>query len=196
MTSYKRRNYFIDKKFQTKYILLTLLLLITYTLLFVAILFIPHLISVASDLPVAEQTQSAKTLLLLHAKVWPALGIVIAIMSVLSVFISHKVAGPAYRIKKTLSEIAKGDLSRSIKLRDGDDLQDVAVHINALLDELRGFVSTLSKDSELLTEYINDLEEQIASKTISETSGKEMIERFKERRQSIKNALDRFNTSN
>jgi len=41
MTLQKRRTYYIDKHFQTKHLLLTMLLLLTYTFAFIIIIFAP-----------------------------------------------------------------------------------------------------------------------------------------------------------
>ncbi len=55
---------------------------------------------------------------------------------ILGLLFSHKIAGPVYRIEKTLVEISKGNLPLKIKLRRGDELSDLAEVINVLTDNL------------------------------------------------------------
>lgn len=53
-------------------------------------------------------------------------------------FISHKMAGPVYRIKKTLQEVADGRISvqdAKFRLRKRDELKDLVESLNAFLDK-------------------------------------------------------------
>jgi len=193
MNFHKRRNYFIEKKFQTKYILLTILLLLTYTLMFVAIIFAPYMLTLYFDYPLAEKTDAARALLLLHARIWPWIGGIIIFFGTVSIFISHKIAGPLFRLKKSLDRITEGDLDVVIKLRKWDDLKDLAEHINMLVAELRTFVITLRNDYGLLSEYITELERAIDAKILTEESGREIIKKVQESRKNIENALKKFN---
>lgn len=49
---------------------------------------------------------------------------------------SHLVAGPAYRICKSLERIRSGDLAFEVKLRQGDHLTEIRDELNLLLDWL------------------------------------------------------------
>lgn len=53
-----------------------------------------------------------------------------------SLKISHTVAGPAYRICKSLERIRNGDLAFTVQLRKGDHLTEVRDQLNLLLDWL------------------------------------------------------------
>ncbi|MFA5322753.1 MAG: methyl-accepting chemotaxis protein [Smithella sp.] len=189
----KRRNYFIEKKFQTKYILLTMLMLLTYTFLFVVIIFAPYMLTLYFDYPLAEKADAARVILLLHGTIWPWIGGVILFFGAISLFVSHKVAGPLFRLKKSLAKITQGDLNVAVKLRKWDDLQDLAEHVNTLTEELRTFVTTLKNDYALLSDYVLDLEREIEAKVLTEESGRGIIRKVQESRKNIEEALKRFN---
>jgi methyl-accepting chemotaxis protein len=189
----KRRNYFVEKQFQTKYILLTMLMLLTYTLFFVVIIFAPYILTLHFNYSFAEKADAARALLLLHGKVWPWIGGVIIFFGIISVFISHKIAGPLFRLKRSVDRVTQGDLSVVIKLRKWDDLKDLAEHINLLTEELRTFVTALRNDYDLLSDYIQELEQNIASKALTEESGREIIRKVQESRKNIEMALKKFN---
>jgi hypothetical protein len=53
-----------------------------------------------------------------------------------SLKISHRVAGPAYRICKSLERIRTGDLAFTVNLRKGDHLTEIRDQLNLLLDWL------------------------------------------------------------
>jgi len=192
MAKFKRRKFFIDKKLQTKYIVLTILLLVIYTFLFVAILIFPYIVPLTFDAPIEEQAEAARMLLTLHKSIWPALGIVILIMSSVSIFITHKVAGPVYRFKKALAEISSGNLDISIKLRDKDDLKDLAEEFNLVTSDLRGLVTTLREDDETMSSCISELEDKIKSNQISNETGQELIKKMQARKESIAQALNKY----
>ncbi len=189
----KRKNYFIEKKFQTKYLLLTLLLLLSYTFIFIVVIFAPYILTLYFDYPLSEKNEAARALLLLHGTIWPWIGGVILFFCMISVFISHKVAGPLFRLKKSLIKVTQGDLNVVIKLRKWDDLKDLAEHINTLIEELRTFVITLRDDYALLSEYILELEREIETKVLTEEKGKEIIRKVQESRKNIEAALKKFN---
>lgn len=192
MAKFKRRKYFIDKQLQTKYLVLTILLLAIYTFLFVVILIFPYIVPLTFDAPLEEQAEAARMLLTLHKSIWPALGAVILIMSSVSIFITHKIAGPVYRFKQTLAEISGGNLDVSIKLRDKDDLKDLAEEFNLVIGDLRGFVSTLRDDYETMSSCINELEEKIKKNQVSNADGKALIEKMQASKDGIAKALNKY----
>ncbi|MBI4846849.1 MAG: HAMP domain-containing protein [Candidatus Omnitrophica bacterium] len=60
------------------------------------------------------------------------------LLFVLSIFASHKIAGPLYRIENAAKSMNEGDLSVSIeKLRDGDELTELASTINGAIKKIR-----------------------------------------------------------
>lgn len=50
--------------------------------------------------------------------------------------ISHRVAGPAHRLRSTLEAVQRGEPVAPIRLRNGDQLQDLAETLNATLQQL------------------------------------------------------------
>jgi methyl-accepting chemotaxis protein len=193
MNIQKRRTYYIEKKFQTKYILLTIFLLLAYTFAFIIIIFSPYILTLYFDFySLSEKADAARTLLILHAKVWPGIAGIILLFGALSIFITHKIAGPLYRLKKTISEIINGNLDVKVKLRKNDDLKDLAEHVNMLAEELKTFVNTVKVDYDLLSEYILELEREIDAKMITEESGRKIIKKVQNSRKNIEVALDKF----
>lgn len=158
MKTHKRSNYFIDRRYQTKYIFLTLMLLLTYTATLIAMIFIPYVIDLGSGVALAQQTEAARTLLALHRRIWPGVITAILLFSVLSIYISHQVAGPVYRIKIAIQTILAGDLTSQFHLRRRDDLKDLAECTNMLRNELLTFYTLLSDNQMLLVNYRQDLE--------------------------------------
>src|SRR3989338_6440459 len=75
---------------------------------------------------------------------------------ILGLLFSHKIAGPVYRIEKTLGDISKGNLGLKIRLRDGDELVDLAYMINNLVE---AFNKSIIFDKGVVVKIEKDLEE-------------------------------------
>lgn len=181
-----RKKYFIEKHFQSKVILFTILLLMLYTLLFVLILFVPYMIPLSFDYPLTEQADAARMLLSLHTSIWPALAVVILSLSVLSIFISHKVAGPLFRLKRSLAEIAAGSIDKDMKFRKRDELHDIADSVNLVIRELRILVGALQNDHASVSRCIADIEQRIENHQFDAVEGRGLIEKL----QAIKVEID------
>jgi methyl-accepting chemotaxis protein len=75
---------------------------------------------------------------------------------ILGLLFSHRIAGPVYRIDKTLDDISKGNLGLKIRLREGDELVDLADTINNLTES---FNKTVITDKDIVIKIEKDLEE-------------------------------------
>ncbi len=58
-------------------------------------------------------------------------------LAVLSIFVSHKIAGPIYRFEKFAEEVSNGNLTGKIILRQGDELTQIAEKFNSMLTKIR-----------------------------------------------------------
>lgn len=88
-------------------------------------------------------------------------GVVIAI---LSIFVSHKIAGPVYRLEETTRVIASGDLTYQVHLRHGDELKDLQEAFNQMSEKLRTMVANDRKVIERLIASTESLRDAVNSK--------------------------------
>ena len=75
-----------------------------------------------------------------------------------TLYISHKIAGPLYRLEEDIKLIADGNLSIRIRLRQEDQLQDLATQINQLVDNLEKKMFLLQIKIDSLSECLNSPE--------------------------------------
>jgi nitrogen fixation/metabolism regulation signal transduction histidine kinase len=66
-----------------------------------------------------------------------ALAAMVFLIGVLGIFITHKVAGPIYKMKLLLKQVADGKLKVAARLRKGDELQDFFDVFAHMVDSLR-----------------------------------------------------------
>lgn len=79
------------------------------------------------------------------------------LITFLSVLMSHKIAGPVYRLKQYLVEMAKGDLSFEMRLRSGDELADLAEEFNKMVRGLREIINTDRQKIGLIKKKIEEM---------------------------------------
>jgi nitrate/nitrite-specific signal transduction histidine kinase len=65
------------------------------------------------------------------------MSLVIVQIVLLTVFFSHKVAGPVYRFEKVCHNMIAGDYSDEIHLRKGDEMQNLSLLFNEVLLKTR-----------------------------------------------------------
>lgn len=83
-------------------------------------------------------------------------GIVIILASAATLTItligSHKIAGPIYRIERSLEAIGNGNLSQKIKFREGDAIHELAEKINKTTESLNERVSIIGMNLKVVRE--------------------------------------------
>jgi len=169
----RRRVYFIEKKFQIRFILKFCTLVITGSLLVGALM---YFLSQRSATVVFENTRAtvkstADFLLPLLIQTIIVVSVIVAISTaILTFFISHKIAGPLYRLKKELNAVGFGQLAGPFSLRKDDQLQDVANSMSEMVKVLRDRILNLRNDwcslkdklqALLLKEFPSDLKQEI-----------------------------------
>ncbi|MFH1415956.1 MAG: methyl-accepting chemotaxis protein [Elusimicrobiota bacterium] len=70
---------------------------------------------------------------LMYAK----LVVLILIATAISLYISHKFAGPIVHIEKSIGIVANGDLTHKVYFRSGDELKHLADYFNYMMGQIR-----------------------------------------------------------
>ncbi|MDD5130151.1 MAG: HAMP domain-containing protein [Candidatus Omnitrophica bacterium] len=65
---------------------------------------------------------------------------------IFTLIISHRIAGPLYRLEKDIAEVNNGNLNMEIRVRKDDELQDLAKSLNQMLKLINNTVSVVSKE--------------------------------------------------
>lgn len=145
----KRRNYFIDKKFQSNFILRFCFLVVVTGTLIMAILYAmagkANTVSFVNSRVVVQNTADFLFPLLIQTFVISTMVVGLATI-VITLFISHRIAGPLYRFKKVLRSLGEGNFSLPCKIRRKDALQDVALAFNDMIANVRKIFGLIDKD--------------------------------------------------
>lgn len=146
---YVRRNFYVKKRFQTRFILIFGLLVLAGGFLSTGLVaFFSHGNTTAlfsnSHLKITDTS-----FFLMPALIYANLiTIIIISLSVIvtALFVSHKIAGPLFRFEKDIKIIATGDLTHKINLRKKDQLKKLALDINDMSARLGKQINTIKID--------------------------------------------------
>lgn len=140
----RRRIYLIKTKFQLKYTGLILLFMFVVAWVVGSTVYYTGWLLMGEKLAnVYPQGRLVAIMRTIDLTLILRLLLMTPLVVIFSIFLSHKVAGPLYRIEKFLKGVANGDLSAKLRLRKGDELQDLAEAINDMTDDLKYRVKKL-----------------------------------------------------
>ena len=128
--------------------------------------FIPPALKLVSQIPLEERARAANQLLILAqtVTVWPALAVLIPAAAVFSIYLTHRLAGPLFRLEQTARELIRGNLALRIRLRKGDELHELAGLLNEVLDKLeqafRGIRESQTHVREVLSWIMDEMRKQ------------------------------------
>jgi HAMP domain-containing protein len=159
---YKRRIMIVDREFQHRFIrriAMLAVLIVVASLSLLAITYAVNLdvqtvivqplpLAISENAPLMEEPKTILSILL--PVVIICVVVTLAVTLVFGIVISHRMAGPLFRISRELKQMEQGDLSGEIRLRKKDDFKTLARTVNNLktnwrhrLQELSGIVYAL-----------------------------------------------------
>ena len=135
MADYKRNIFIINPKFQYKFsfIICTFALLTTLIYPFIILDLFDKIIQMRPE-ESALHLQSRNELIGILAIIEL---IFLGFLFIFSIFLSHKIAGPMYKLRRHLEEIREGGEVKPIHFRKGDNFQEIADEVNRTLETLQ-----------------------------------------------------------
>ncbi len=126
-----RRHFFVKKGLQGRWVLAV----VGAALFSFAMIFFDYYITFGRnagwDLRMLEIFLRSQTLPMIQ------LAVFVVVLAVMTVLLSHRVAGPLINLEKSLARLAEGDLTHRIRLRRKDQLKDIRDAYNRTADALR-----------------------------------------------------------
>ena len=165
----QRKYYFIEPELQFWFIIV-LIIVVSVEGIFVGY-GISRLLSISSQWHNPGMPMSFfKTIVLV-------LVFIIGINFIIGTYLSHKVAGPIFRLKSELLQIQEGELSNIVQLRPGDLLQDTLDKFNETVQVLNKLVN---QDRDLVKSSLAQIDQcqEIISKKSTESDIEEIKKKF------------------
>ena len=146
--SYRRRRIVVDG-LQYRLLAINLLYFLVILLILAAFLFTPLVLKLrdGTTLSAVEQQEVASQFLTLHKRIWPALLITFGLLSVHSILVSHRIAGPLYQFRRILKALRDGDLTVRATFRSNDYLRKEEAIFNEMIEAFRAKIKNIDAQS-------------------------------------------------
>jgi len=192
------RQYFIKKEFQSKFIIKFCLIVILGAIISGIILYAYTNQRLGNTY--LESLNAIKVLNdnLISNLIYTSLITVIFISIVtiaITLFASHKIAGPLYRLERSTEAIGNGDFMLETRLRENDEITGVASALNEMAGKLCSKMIDIKKELEDAKDSSADMESAIKDKRLSEKELKKKITRLSNRIKSLNRAISKFTLS-
>jgi methyl-accepting chemotaxis protein len=153
---FRRRRFLIDGRLQFKLIAASIGYVAFYVVMMAVAIFAPLMFKLNHADPNSNQAyQLADQFIYLHGHIWPVSLMVLVLVSLHSLWVSHKVAGPLYRFRQIFLSLAAGKLPSQQHLRKRDYLQNEMKMINEALESLRIQASNMQKSHDAIAVAIS-----------------------------------------
>ncbi|MCM8790383.1 MAG: methyl-accepting chemotaxis protein [Candidatus Omnitrophica bacterium] len=155
-TRFKRKQLFVSAKFQLKYVGLILLLMFITAIVCSYVVYYSSMILLAEKLAnVYPQGRLIAIIKTVNFRVLLSIVLLMPFVAYIGIYLSHKIAGPIYRMERFLEDMAGGNLTSRLSLRKGDELGSIADKINLLSDSMK---QTIGRQKASLTKVLIELE--------------------------------------
>lgn len=85
----------------------------------------------------------------------------LGLMLLISLYVSHRFAGPIYRFEKSAQIIGGGDLSHRVSLRTGDELMELQEEFNGMVSGLQALVQKDRNLAQRLSERVDEIAKKL-----------------------------------
>ncbi len=171
--TWRRRNYFVKKDLQGKYMFSFFVFVIAGSIIFTLIF---SLLS-SDTLTIVYENYNlkiGKTPLMLLKEILSAHWIFIVVgglaVLILSMFLTHRFAGPIFRFERSIEEITNGNLNFQIKLREKDEGKELANKINQMILTFSDNLKEIKKISEEIRNELDSIQEDLKTRSQSENT--------------------------
>lgn len=152
---FQRRTVLIKRALQLKYI----------GMVFVSVLLASCIVGfdmyfTMARMLLAENPSMAGAIAQFNGIILLKLALYLVLMLLISLYVSHRFAGPIYRFEKSCQIVSTGDLTHRVSLRTGDELLELQEEFNGMLASLQ---AALQKDRNLAVRVGERLEAALRS---------------------------------
>lgn len=132
---FQRRTVLIKRSLQLKYIGMVFLSVVLASLIVGGDIYYTMARMVLADNPsLAPAVTQFNSIILVK------LALYLILMLLISLYVSHRFAGPIYRFEKSAQIVSSGDLTHRVSLRAGDELLELQEEFNGMLASLQALV--------------------------------------------------------
>lgn len=155
MAGFKRSIFVINPKFQFKFSLIVCSLILLSSLLYPVTIYEVFEAIFRQNPALGDKMSSSRSQLLVMLSIIQIVYLIIVF--VICIFISHKIAGPMFKLSNYLKNIADGNSPQELYFRNGDNFTEIADLYNQAMERIK---DDRKNDLQYLSDvkvYINNL---------------------------------------
>lgn len=161
-----RTQYFINRKFQLKYTVGIIVIVVAMSVFFslAARSYIQDVLTASVQTQLTESQAAAslahEQVKTLSNNIFLLFGFFVLIITMFSILVTHRIAGPMFALKRRMMEVAQGVIhAKPLQFRRTDEFQDVAETFNMMMQNLHKMrKEELQEIHDVLAETLNTLE--------------------------------------
>ncbi len=185
----RRKRILIDQ-LQCQLLVINIAYFFVILLLFVIVLYAPLVMQLNSEGSTWARENAAQQFLFLDDGVWLPLLLTFSCLTVHSIFMSHRIAGPLYQLRRLLDAVGDGNLAGRATLREKDYLRKEEAAINTMIDKLSRRISSVEEQAGELRTRLGWLRTAITTGSRGEVLSQ--LETLDENAESLNSALRQF----
>jgi sensor histidine kinase YesM len=155
-TSYRRSVFLVNKPFQIRFAIYVCSFLIALSAIYPLIVhnlfdyFINRLDPMGPSVEAIESTRNEIVWLLVFLQ-----ATFLTACFIISVFMSHRIAGPLFKLRKFMANASKGQIGEKLSFRKADYFREIALEYNGMMSGIRGIID---KNMEAVSATIAQIE--------------------------------------
>lgn len=153
---------------QRKYLYLSLVPLVICSLAIIALTFVPMKLLLLGPVSDYDKAVVGSCVAALGSRLWPAVFISMLLVAGLSVFASHALGGPLYRLEAIGRRLAAGEFPEPIRVRHGDDLEGMAATLDVAVGNLRQALASIRERGGVARERLGALQRALTGGRLSD----------------------------
>jgi len=153
---FQRKTVLVKRSLQLKYIVYVFLSVLVASVIVGGDVYYSLARVMSTECPVAA-TSLGQFNGVLAVKVALYLGL----MLLVSLYVSHRFAGPIYRFEKSAQEVGAGDLTHRVSLRTGDELLELQEEFNGMTAGLQALVQKDRNLAARLCERVDEIAQKL-----------------------------------
>ncbi|MDP3730678.1 MAG: methyl-accepting chemotaxis protein [Candidatus Omnitrophota bacterium] len=191
--SYRRKQYFIAKKFQLRYVGMILLLVSLTAVMCSYVIYYTMMLTMGDKLAnVYPQGRLMSIVNMVNFRILFSMLLVAPLVIMIGIYASHKIAGPIYRIERFLASMVDGDISEPLTLRKNDELISLADGINRLADSIKSAVKKEQSAIGSISTSMEDLRRLATSKHIDKSALDQALDKLNEEVSVLRREVEKY----
>lgn len=190
---FKRKQYIVAKEFQMRYVGIILLFMFLTAALCSYVVYYTSMINLGEKLAnVYPQGRLVSIVNIVNFRILLSVLLVTPLVAIIAIFLSHRIAGPIFRMEKFMDGIAAGNLGSRIVLRQGDELMTLADGINRLAGKLKSDITVQKASLGKILGEVDSLNKLLASKPNDLSAASVILNRLHNEVKELARLLDKY----